>query len=70
MPGNRSRKKRRKYQQRLRRRDQITRMLVDLGIHYLSTLGLEHAGNFLRQQNVPDAVIARVLLFPRLRRRY
>lgn len=61
MPGNRRRKSQRKHKQLLRRRDQITRMLVDLGIHYLSILGVTKASDFLRQQQVPETVIQRVL---------
>lgn len=70
MPGNRRRKQQRKRSRPLRRRDLITRMLVDLGIHYESTLGSAQAELFLRQQGVPESVILRVLRFPQLRRRY
>ncbi|MDE2427309.1 MAG: hypothetical protein KGM99_01180 [Burkholderiales bacterium] len=70
MPGNRRRKVLRKRKQLLRRRDIVTRMLVDLGVQYLDSLGLHKASEFLRRQNVPDNVIVRVLQFPQLRRRY
>lgn len=65
MPGNRSRKRKylEKYKPRQlsRRADQITRMLVDIGIHYASTLGASKAALFLRLKNVSESVIARVL---------
>lgn len=61
MAGNRHRKQQQKRQHFLRRRDRITRMLVDLGLHYLSILGVTKAHEFMRQQNVPEHVITRVL---------
>ncbi|CAN5901074.1 hypothetical protein BH11PSE12_BH11PSE12_09040 [soil metagenome] len=73
MASNRIRKKQhqqryqRKYWQgqqgvlALRRQDAITRMLVDVGIHYASTLGIAKTAEFLRQKNVPEPVIVRVL---------
>lgn len=69
MSGNRRRKK--KLQQQYqhhgqrhfvsRREDVVTRMLVDVGMHYASTLGVAKTATFLRQKNVPEPVIARVL---------
>lgn len=70
MPGNRSRKKKRQqqYQQRprlvSRRKDILTRMLVDMGIHYVSTLGVSKTAELLREKNVPEHVIQRVLHRP------
>jgi CHASE3 domain sensor protein len=67
VPGNRSRKRQylekyqRKTRQLSRRADQITRMLVDIGVHYASTLGASKAALFLRVKNVSESVIARVL---------
>ncbi|MFZ6744762.1 hypothetical protein ACO0LC_16190 [Undibacterium sp. JH2W] len=58
------------YKQPLRRRDVLTRFMVDLGIHYLEVMGLVKAMHFLRRHHVPDTVIARVLHSPAYRRRY
>ncbi|MGZ3158817.1 MAG: hypothetical protein ACXU7H_07025 [Burkholderiaceae bacterium] len=70
MPGNRSRKKKcqQQYQDRpsleSRRKDLATRMLVDIGIQYASTLGVSKTAEFLRSKNVPETVIERVLHRP------
>jgi len=69
MPGCRRRKSLRKHVQPLRRRDMITRMVVDMGIHYAHVLGFENASAFLRKQQVPEAVILRVFQAEDLRRR-
>ncbi|MBC3909511.1 MULTISPECIES: hypothetical protein [Undibacterium] len=58
------------HKQPLRRRDVLTRFMVDLGIHYLELMGLTKAMHFLRRHHVPDTVIARVLHSPENRRRY
>lgn len=42
----------------------ITRMLVDVGISYSPTLGVSKTAEFLREKNVPEAVIVRVLHRP------
>ena len=39
-------------------------MLVDLGTHYASMLGVSKAAEFLREKNVPQEVIERVLHRP------
>jgi hypothetical protein len=39
-------------------------MLVDMGIHYASTLGINKAAELLREKNVPEEVIQRVLHRP------
>ncbi len=70
MAGCRRRKMRHMHKQPLRRRDVMTRFMVDLGIHYLEVLGLAKAMHFLRRHHVPDAVINRVLHSPEYRRRY
>lgn len=70
MAGCRRRKIQRKRNRPLRRRDVLTRFMVDLGIRYLEILGLDKAMSFLRKHHVPDAVINRVLNFPGFRRRY
>lgn len=70
MAGCRRRKLQRKHKPPLRRRDVLTRFVVDLGIHYLEVLGLDKAMHFLRKHHVPDMVIQRVLSFPQYRRRY
>ncbi|HEY8101434.1 MAG TPA: hypothetical protein VIF82_11830 [Burkholderiaceae bacterium] len=41
-----------------------TRMLVDIGIQYAPTLGVSKTAEFLREKNVPEAVIERVLHRP------
>jgi hypothetical protein len=41
-----------------------TRLLVDIGIQYASTLGVSKTAEFLREKNVPEAVIERVLHRP------
>ncbi len=53
-----------------RRRDRITRLIVDMAIHYVGYLGLQYAWDFLRCKSVPEPVIRRVLLQPSRRRRY
>lgn len=68
MPGIRQRKKLRDRDLSHRRRDDITRLVVDLGINYLSTLGLEKATQFLRDHDVPETVTARVFSSPQSRR--
>ena len=70
MAGCRRRKIQRKHTLPLRRRDVLTRFMVDLGIHYLEVLGLDKARHFLRKHHVPDTVIQRVIGFPEQRRRY
>jgi hypothetical protein len=70
MAGCRRRKMQRKQNLLLRRRDVLTRFMVDLGIHYMEILGLDKAINFLRRHHVPEPVITRVLSFPEFRRRY
>ena len=70
MPGCRRRKAMRKHVQLLRRLDVITRFLVDIGINYQEVLGLTRAMDFLRQQQVPENVILRVLHTPQYRRHY
>lgn len=77
MSGNRRRKKNvlQQYQYQYdghlvsRREDVITRMLVDVGIHYASTLGVAKTAAFLRQKNVSELVITRVLHRPQKCRR-
>jgi hypothetical protein len=61
MPGCRKRKYLNKYRCQLRRRDLVTRMLVDLGMFYAESFGAIKAISFLRQKNVPEPVIARVI---------
>lgn len=61
MSGCRKQKKKYKFHHPRRRRDLVARMLVDIGIVYSSSLGLELASEFLRTRNVPDAVIQRVI---------
>ncbi len=61
MPGCRKRKRLLKYRLPLRRRDLLTRMLVEVGISYAESLGGEKAREFLREKNVPEHVIVRVI---------
>ena len=61
MPGCRKRKQLYKFKKPLRRRDIMTRMLVDLGISYTESLGVEAAAEFLRNRDVPEHVIRRVI---------
>jgi len=61
MPSCRKRKYLNKYRCQLRRRDLVTRMLVDLGMFYAESFGAIKAISFLRQKNVPEPVIARVI---------
>ena len=44
----------------------ITRMLVDIGVYYAPTLGNFKASEFLREKEVPEHVIARVMQAQRL----
>lgn len=53
-----------------RRRDRITRLIVDMAIHYSRYLGLQQVWDFMRSRAVPEPVICRVLLQPERRRRY
>jgi hypothetical protein len=39
-------------------------MLVDMGIHYVTTLGVSKTAELLREKNVPEHVIQRVLHRP------
>lgn len=70
MSGNRSRKKKCQQQYQAqpriesRRKDMATRMLVDIGIQYAPTLGVRKTAEFLREKNVPETVIERVLHRP------
>ncbi|MFZ6726661.1 hypothetical protein ACO0K2_14305 [Undibacterium sp. MH2W] len=68
MPGCRRRKAHRKHVLPLRRRDLVTRFLVDIGVNYEPVLGQAGAMDFLRQQMVPEHVIQRVFLTPQYRR--
>jgi hypothetical protein len=61
MSGCRKQKKKYKFHQPRRRRDMVTRMLVDLGISYTSSLGIERTLEFLRNKNIPEEVIHRVI---------
>ena len=61
MPGCRKRKCLNKFRRPLRRRDMLTRMLVDLGMTYAESFGGLKAIAFLREKNVPETVIARVI---------
>ncbi|MFA9274230.1 MAG: hypothetical protein ACEQSE_05085 [Candidatus Aquirickettsiella gammari] len=61
MPGCRKRKCLNKFRRPLRRRDMLTRMLVDLGMTYAESFGGLKAISFLREKNVPEPVIARVI---------
>jgi hypothetical protein len=61
MPSCRKRKALYKYKCPYRRRDPITRLLVDIGISYNTSLGKEQASDFLREKNVPEPVIGRVI---------
>lgn len=70
MPGMRARKKKRDRDVMYRRKDVLTRLVVDIGLNYLPTLGIEKAAEFLRENDVPDSVALRVLTKPQLRRAY
>lgn len=61
MPGCRKRKCLNKFRKPLRRRDLLTRMLVDLGMTYAESFGGLKAIAFLREKNVPEMVISRVI---------
>lgn len=61
MPGCRKRKCLNKFRKPLRRRDLLTRMLVDLGMTYAESFGGLKAIAFLREKNVPEMVITRVI---------
>ncbi len=70
MPGNRQRKRIRDQDVSYRRKDEITRLIVDIGLNYLPSLGLDKAAQFLRDKNVPEKVTIRVLTSPQKRRKY
>ena len=59
--GSRKQKKKLNRLRPLKRRDVITRMLVDIGLFYAPTLGNSKACDFLRQKAVPEHVIVRVI---------
>jgi hypothetical protein len=59
--GSRKQKKKLKRLRPLKRKDMITRMLVDIGLFYAPTLGNIRASDFLRQKEVPEHVIVRVI---------
>ncbi len=61
MPSCRKQKRKFKFRRPMRRRDLITRMVVDLGISYVESLGTEKAAEFLRERQVPETVIERVI---------
>lgn len=61
MPGCRKRKCLNKFRRPMRRRDLLTRMLVDLGMTYAESFGRLKAMAFLREKNVPEPVITRVI---------
>ena len=61
MSGCRKRKCLNKFRRPLRRRDMLTRMLVDLGMTYAESFGGLKAIAFLREKNVPEPVIAQVI---------
>jgi hypothetical protein len=61
MSGCRKRKCLNKYRGPHRRRDIVTRMLVDLATFYAESFGALKAIAFLREKNVPEPVIARVI---------
>ena len=63
MAGCRRRKRllQRLRKQTLRRRDFLSRMVVDIGLEYRALIGLEKSRSFLRAQAIPEAVILRVL---------
>lgn len=60
MSGCRKHKKKHKFKFP-RRRDALTRMVVDIGISYVESLGPFAASDFLRTKNVPENVIHRVI---------
>ena len=70
MPGSRRRKQLYHRKLSLRRKDIRTRFVVDLGILYLPTLGIQKTRELLRSQLVLDSVINRVLHHPKFRRTY
>jgi hypothetical protein len=59
--GSRKHKKKLKRLRPLKRKDMITRMLVDIGLSYAPTLGNPKASDFLRVKAVPEHVIVRVM---------
>lgn len=61
MSGCRKQKKKYKFRHPRRRRDLVTRMLVDIGVLYSPSLGLDLASEFLRSRSVPEGVIHRVV---------
>jgi hypothetical protein len=66
MAGCRRRKSQFKYARPRRRRDLMRRLVVDIGISYAESLGKSITTEFLRQCDIPDAVIHRVLLGTKL----
>ena len=60
MSGCRKQKKKYKFRQQ-RRRDVVTRMLVEIGIMYTSSLGLKRTSDFLRDKHVSEVIIHRVI---------
>ena len=61
MSGSRKHKRKLKRLRPLKRRDMITRMWVDIGLFYAPTLGNCKASDFLREKDVPEHVIIRVI---------
>ena len=70
VPGSRRRKALRKYRQPLRRKDVISRLLVDIGLHYLDILGFAKTRELMQRHAIAEPVITRVLEYPAQRRRY
>jgi len=70
MPGSRRRKALHKYRQPSRRKDVISRLLVDIGLHYLGILGQAKIRELMQRHDIADPVITRVLGYPAQRRRY
>lgn len=61
MASCRRRKIQFKFRRPRRRRDLLSRMLVDIGIAYAPSLGKTSATEFLRTRAIPPSVIQRVL---------
>jgi hypothetical protein len=61
MASCRRRKIQFKFRRPRRRRDLLSRMLVDIGIAYAPSLGKTNAAEFLRGSAIPPSVIQRVL---------
>ncbi|WP_423678978.1 MULTISPECIES: hypothetical protein [unclassified Undibacterium] len=70
MPGSRRRKAIYKYRQPSRRKDVISRLLVDIGLHYLDILGQTKIRELMLRHAIAEPVITRVLEYPAQRRRY